>query len=121
MCCGQFTISSEGVGQVSADLHHHRHQDVREGGQEARRVEAVVEHFSQEHWQTGQQGVEAPVLGEMRDDDGPDWFAGQHGPPRRRRVRDLSVRQTDGVLEILQLLLRDLPVLIRRVLDTEPP
>ena len=96
-------------------------QDVREGDQEARRVEAIVKHLPQEHWQTGQQGVEAPVLGEMRDDDGPDWFAGQHGPPGRRSVRDLSVRQTDGVLEILQLLLRDLPVLIRRVLDTEPP
>ena len=29
-----------------------------------------------------EEGVETPVLSEVCNNDGPDWAAGQHGPPR---------------------------------------
>ena len=118
---GQSAPRPDGVGQVAADLDDHGHEDVGEGGEEAGRVEAVVQDVPEEHGEGGEEGVEAPVLGEVGDDDGPDRLTGQHCSPGRGRVRHLSVRQSDGVLEVLQLLVRDLPVLIGRVLHTEPP
>ena len=57
----------------------------------------------------------------MRDDDGPDGAGGEHGAPGRGRVTHLPLSQPDRVLEILQLLVRDLPVLVRRVLHHDPP
>ena len=118
---GQLPVRSDGVRQVAADLDHHRHQDVGEGGQEAGSVEAVVQHVPQEHGQGGEEGVEAPVLREVGDDDGPDRLAGQHGSPGRGGVSHLSVSQPDGGVQVLELLLRDLPVLLWGVLHTEPP
>ena len=40
-----------------------------------------------EHGKGGEEGVEAPVLGEVGDNDGPHRFAGQHGTPRRAQGR----------------------------------
>ena len=121
MSGGQFPTRPDGVGQVAADLDDHGHEDVGEGGEEAGRVEAVVQDVPEEHGEGGEESVEAPVLSKVRYDDGPDRFAGEHCSPGRGRVGHLPVGQSDGVLEVLQLLVRDLPVLIGRVLHTEPP
>ena len=34
-----------------------------------------------EHGETGEEGVETPVLSEVGNDDRPNRFAGQHCPP----------------------------------------
>ena len=89
---GQLPVCPDGVRQVARDLDHHRHQDVGERGEEAGRIEAVAEDVAKEHWEAGQEGVEAPVLGEVCDDDGPDGAGGQHRAPRRGRVTHLPLR-----------------------------
>lgn len=46
-----------------------------------RAVHQVLNAFPHKGGQAREQGVEAPVLSEMRYNDGPDRPAGQHWPP----------------------------------------
>ena len=46
-------------------------------------IQLVLQHVPHEHWQPREEGVEAPVLCEVSQDDGPDGLGGQHALPRR--------------------------------------
>ena len=96
------------------------HEYVGEGCEDAGSVQRILENISHKHWQAGQKGVEPPVFSEVGNNVGPDWFACKHCLPWRG-ASNLTICHPDGILEVLELLVCDGPILIRGVLNNPPP
>lgn len=80
MGVGHFAFD-ELVGHVAGQVEHFGHDQVGQTGPEAGLVNVEVENVGEKCGHLGEHGVEAPVLGEMRKHDGPNWQRPKYDRP----------------------------------------
>lgn len=103
-CGGENAVAAEMVGELTADRHHDRHDEMRQSRQSSHFTDLKVKDFLEIHGLRDDEQIECPRPAEIRHDDGVNWHGSEEALPRRRP------EVWDGALDVAQRFLNVHPL-----------